>query len=62
MTEQCISMKKKYGASTLLVFRRKDLCEAIPKTPSVFKFSDVLFALKTDGPPPVETSGGKEQY
>ena len=29
----------------LLVFHRKDLCKARPQTPSVFKFSDVLFAL-----------------
>ena len=28
-----------------LVFRRKGLCEARPKMQSVFKFSDVLFAL-----------------
>ena len=35
----------------LLVFCRKDLCEARPQTPSVFKFSDVLFTLKSDGPP-----------
>ena len=34
-----------------LVFCRKDLCEVRPKTPSVFKFSDVLFALKSDGSP-----------
>ena len=36
---------------TLLVFCRKDLCEARPKTPSVFIFSDVLFAFKLIGPP-----------
>ena len=32
-------------------FVRKDLCKTRPKTQSVFKFSDVLFALKPDGPP-----------
>ena len=30
----------------LLVFRRKDLCEAQQEMQSVFKFSEVLFALK----------------
>ena len=40
----------------LLVFRRKDLCEAKHEMQSVFKFSDVLFALGSDGPPTVETS------
>ena len=35
----------------LLVIRRKDLCEARPKMQSVFKFSDVLFTLKSDVPP-----------
>ena len=34
-----------------MVFHRKDLCEAKPKMQSVFKFSDVLFALKSDGGP-----------
>ena len=34
----------------LLVFRRKDLCEARPKPQIVFRFPDVLFALKSDGP------------
>ena len=38
----------------LLVFRRKDLCEAKHETESVFKFSDVLFALRSDVPPSVE--------
>ena len=31
-----------------MVFRRKHLCEARPKTQSVLKFSDVLFQLKSD--------------
>ena len=35
--------------------------EAKHETQSVFKFSDVLFALKSDGLP-VEASGGKELY
>ena len=34
-----------------LVFCRRDLYDAGPKTPSVFKFSDVIFALKSDGHP-----------
>ena len=38
-----------------LVFHRKDLCEAKHETQSVFKFSDVLFAL-SQMYPPVETS------
>ena len=42
---------------TLLVFCRKDLCEAKHEMESVFKFSDVLFAPKSDGPPVVEVSG-----
>ena len=46
---------------TFLVFHRKDLCDGRPKTPSVFKFSDVLFVLESDGPP-VEASSGHEQY
>ena len=29
----------------------KDLCEAKHQRQSVFKFSDVPFALKSDGPP-----------
>ena len=33
-----------------LVFH-KDLCEAKHEMQSVFKFSDVLFALTSDGPP-----------
>ena len=37
--------------NTLLVFHRKDLCEAKHEMQSVFKFSDVLFALKSDVPP-----------
>ena len=41
----------------LLVFRRKDLCEARSKMQSVFKFSDVLFALSQMDPPIVEASG-----
>ena len=42
-----------------LVFCRKDLCEAKHEMQSVFKFSDVLFALKSDGPQ-VEASSGQE--
>ena len=38
-----------YAAKALLVFCRKDFCKAKPKMKSVFKFSDVLFALKSDG-------------
>ena len=34
-----------------LVFRRKDLCEAKHETQSVFKFSDVVFALSQMDPP-----------
>ena len=45
----------------LLVFHRKDLCEAKHEMQSVSKFSDVLFALKSDGPP-VEASSGQEWY
>ena len=37
-----------YMSSILLVFRRKDLCEAKRETQSVFKLLDVLFALKSD--------------
>ena len=37
--------------TSLLIFYRKDLCEAKHEMQSVFKFSDVLFALKSDGPP-----------
>ena len=33
-----------------LVFHRKVLCDARPKMQSLFKFLDVLFALKSDGP------------
>ena len=36
---------------------RKDLCEAKHEMQSVLKFSDVLFALKSDAPPVVEVSG-----
>ena len=46
---------------SLLVFHRKYLCEAKHEMQSVFKFSDVIFALKSDVPP-VEASGGQEQY
>ena len=35
----------------LLVFHRKDFCKAKHETQTVFKFSDVLFALKSDGTP-----------
>ena len=35
----------------LLVFHRKDLCEAKHEIHSVFKSSDVLFAVKWDGAP-----------
>ena len=45
----------------LLVFCRKDLCKANHEMQSVFKFSDVLFALKSDVPP-VEAYSGQEQY
>ena len=45
----------------LLVFHWKDLCDARPKMQSVFKFSDILFALKSDGPL-VEASSGQEWY
>ena len=41
----------------LLVFRRKDLCEARPKTQSVSKFWDVLFALSQMDPHKDEASG-----
>ena len=44
-----------------LVFRRKDLCEAKHERQSVFIFSDILFALKSDGPP-VEVSCGQDWY
>ena len=40
----------------LLVFC-KDLCEAKHEMQSEFKFSDVLFACQSDGPPVVEVSG-----
>ena len=42
---------------SLLVFCRKDLCEARPKRQCVFKFSDVLFSLSQMGPPVVVASG-----
>ena len=35
---------------TYLWFHRKDLCEARPKLQSMFKFSDVLFALSQKDP------------
>ena len=35
----------------LLVFHRKDLCKAKHEIQSVFKFSDVLFALRSEEPP-----------
>ena len=38
-----------------LVFHRKEFCETKHKMQSVLKFLDVLFALKSDGPP-VEAS------
>ena len=45
----------------LIGLHRKDLCEAKHKTPSMFKFSDVLLHLsQTD--PPVEASHGQEWY
>ena len=34
-----------FSSLVLLVFHRKDLCEAKHEMQSVFKFSDVLFAL-----------------
>ena len=40
-----------YDINILLVFCRKDLCEVRPEMQSVFRFSDVIFALKSDGPP-----------
>ena len=46
----CVTLQL-FSLIWLLVFHRKDLCEAKPQTPSVFKFSDVLFALKSDRPP-----------
>ena len=49
--------KGAYNLIRLLVFHRKDLCEARTQTPSVFKYSDVLFALKSDGPPGIGISG-----
>ena len=55
-----ISQLLKYHQITscpLLVFHRKDLSDARPKMQSVFKFSDVIFALKSDGPPIGETLG-----
>ena len=42
-------------------FIEKALCEARPQMQSVFKFSDVLFALKSYGPP-VKASSGQEWY
>ena len=45
----------------LLVFR-KDLCEAKRETQSVLKFSDVPFALKSDGPPPVDEALGQVDF
>ena len=35
----------------LLVFHRKDHSEAKHEMQNVFKFSEILFALKSDGPP-----------
>ena len=40
------SIKYIHKGETFLVSCREDLCEVGPKTPSVFKFSNVLFALK----------------
>ena len=51
-------MLTKTGCHTLLlVFHRKDPCEARPKVQSVFKFSDVLYALSQTYPPVVKVSG-----
>ena len=46
----------------LLVFCRKDLCKANHEMQSVFKFSDVLFALKWDRPPIDEALGQVDIY
>ena len=48
----CAQHSWSHGWSHWLVFRRKDLCEAKHETQSVFRFSDVLFTLKSDIPPP----------
>ena len=45
----------------LLVFHRKDICEAKHEMQSVFKFTDVHFALKSDGPP-IEASSSQKWY
>ena len=49
------------GTNCFLVFCRKDPCEVTPKMQSVFKFSNVLFAL-SQMYPPVETSHREVWY
>ena len=46
-----VLLKIRIKCDTSLVFCRKDLCEVKHETQSVFKFADVLFALKSDIPP-----------
>ena len=41
----------KASLALLFIFHRKDLGETKHEMQSVFKFSDVLFALKSDGSP-----------
>ena len=58
VTELLVLMKVCVFFMFILVFyKKKNLCGARPKMQNVFKFSDVLFALKSDGPPIVEVSG-----
>ena len=47
----CLHVTGYLQYAALLVFHRKDPCEAKYEMQSVFKFSDVLFALNSDGYP-----------
>ena len=61
MLELCVTSTFWVMMVFLLVFHRKDLCEAKHEMQSVFKFSDVLFAHRSDEPP-FKASSGREQY
>ena len=50
-----------YNGFSCWSFVEKTSGEAKHETQSVFKFSDVLFALRSDGPP-AEASSDQEQY
>ena len=44
------------------MFCKEDFCEAKHEMHSVFKFSDFLFALKSDGPPIDEALGQNDIF